>query len=195
MTHEPSRKDMEQLWQGQEVEAMRIPVEEIRRKAMAFQIKITMRNVREYLAGIVVIMAFTYLFITVNEVWARISFGLVIAATFYVAWNLLTRGAPSAVPSDLGQSAYLDFHRHELERQRDLLRDVWRWYLGPFVPGVALLTGLSLSNAPGTRRWFVAGFTVLTAVLFWWIGRMNSRAAGRIDRRIQEIKSLQDDDI
>ena len=45
----------------------------------------------------------------------------------------------------------IQFYRSSLERQRDLLRDIWRWYLLPFVP--AIITNL-------------AGFAVRDGVIF-----------------------------
>ncbi|MBV8550323.1 MAG: hypothetical protein JOY54_03405 [Acidobacteriaceae bacterium] len=192
MPNEPSRDNMQQLWQDQEVEAMRIPIEEIRRRATAFQGKIQRRNLREYLACVVVIVGFTYLFTTIPEAGPRISFGLIIAGTIYVAWHLLTQGAASSVPADMGRVSCLEFHKRELERQRNLLGSVWRWYLGPLIPGIAAMIIGSIISSPPERRWFQYAFAAFAAALFWGIGDINKRAARRLDRQIEEIRSLEE---
>ena len=190
MPNEPSRDDLQQLWQQQEVEAMHIPVEEIRRKAMAFQRKIQRRNLREYAACAVVIVWFTFLFATSAKIVPRISFALIIGAAIYVAWHLLTAGAANPVPGDLGRVSCLVFHRRELERQRDLLRSVWRWYLGPLIPGMALLIASSIISSPPQRRWFSITYAGCAAVFFWWVGRLNKRAAQRLDRQINDLSAM-----
>ena len=48
-------------------------------------------------------------------------------------------GTARTLPSDLALTSALEFHRVQLERQRDLLRSVWWWYLLPFAPGVLVL--------------------------------------------------------
>ena len=48
--------DPRNLWQTQEVEEMRISVEELRAKAAKFNGRIRWRNVREYVAALIVIV-------------------------------------------------------------------------------------------------------------------------------------------
>ena len=170
---------------------MHIQVEEVRNKALGFQKAITRRNLREFIASVFVIVVFTYQFAMVHDVVARIAFGMIIAATVYVMWQLLTRGAAAVAPADMGRVSCLAFYRLELERQRDLLRNVWRWYFGPFIPGVALITVQSVISGPAKKAWFAVLFGVFAALLFWWIGERNRRGAARLDRQIQEIRKME----
>ena len=190
MPNKPSPQDMRELWQKQQVETMNIPIEEIQRKAAAFQKRITRRNLREYVACVFVLLAFTWFFAITPKPVPRIAFGLIIAAAIFVAWQLLTRGTAQTVPADLGGADCLQFHRRELERQRNLLRNIWRWYLGPFIPGMALITALSIVSTPKGKLWFPIVFAGCEVMFFWWTGQINKRAARRLDRQIAEIDAM-----
>jgi hypothetical protein len=82
----------------------------------------------------------------------------------------------------------LEFYRRELEKQRDLLQDIWKWYLGPLIPGMALLVIGAILNAPPERRWFPSAYALFCVALFWGIGQLNFRAARRINQQIEELK-------
>src|SRR5450432_437693 len=127
MENELPPENLKNLWQSQKVEHVQMSLEEIRRRAEKFQRRIRNRNLREYSGAIVVLGAFGYYLWKFPEL--RLGSALIIAATFYVVYQLHARGAAKAVPAPLGLGTSLDFHRRELERQRDLIRDVWKWYL------------------------------------------------------------------
>jgi hypothetical protein len=79
------------------------------------------------------------------------------------------------------------FYRDELERQRNLLRRIWRWYLGPMVPGMSLLVLYGIWVAPSDRRWFRIAYAVAAAGFFWLVGWFNQRAARRLEGQIEEL--------
>ena len=88
---------------------------------------------------------------------------------------------------DLGLRGSLDFHRVQLERQRDLLRSVWSWALLPFVPGFLVLQiGLALALPARTARFIVIG--VLFVVLTVGLHALNRRVAARIQQRLDRLK-------
>jgi hypothetical protein len=192
MANEPSPNDLKNLWQEQKVEIMRFSVDEIRRKADTFRSKIRRRNIREYLGAAFVVLASSWYFVTINKPIPRISFALMIAGTLYVAYRLYRMGSARETPAGMGYATGLNYYRSELERQRDLLRRVWSWYLAPLIPGLALLIGWSLFSAPPARRWYVAAYMVVAAALFWGIAHLNKRAAQRLDRRIMELNAMED---
>ncbi len=78
-----------------------------------------------------------------------------------------------------------DFHRAELERQRDLLRGVWTGHLLPFVPGLAVL----LVGAGSVRA---AVFGVFCGVLFLIIGAVNTYAARELEREIRRLSEAEE---
>jgi len=177
--------DLKNVWQNQTVEANQMSLDELRRKAGKFQKRIRNRNLREYAASAFAVAAFGY------YIWRfpplRLGSGLMIAATLYMVYQLHTRGAAKTVPAALGMGTCRDFHRRELEQQRDLLRDIWKWYLLPCVPGLlAFLAVPVMYLAPG--KWLgVVPLILLCAVFFYGIASLNQRAARRLQQQIDEL--------
>jgi hypothetical protein len=84
-----------------------------------------------------------------------------------------------------------------LARQRDLLKSIWRWYLGPMIPGLAVLIAAMSRVNPGHLQrpgLFTAIYTIAAAALFLGIAKLNSRAALRLQKRIDELENLEVDD-
>ena len=114
-------------------------------------------------------------------------FALIIAGGLCVLFQLYKRATPGTLPEDLGLTASLEFHRRELVRQRDLLRSVWLWYIGPFIPGIVVF-GMGVRPRHGTTSWLNAvPFLSVFGVIMW----LNYRAARGLDRQIAEIESLE----
>jgi hypothetical protein len=99
------------------------------------------------------------------------------------------------VPADLGRASCLAFHRRELERQRDLLRGVWLWYVAPPVPGIALLTADAFYKGQGGRNWIAPAVAAVVGAAFWFIVKLNGWAADRLDRQVQEIERWENQDV
>jgi len=176
------------LWQGQKVEGTRMSLEEIRQKAGAFQKRIRNRNLREYGAAAIVFGWFGYNLWRVPEL--RLGSALILAATAYMVWQLHARGASKTVPEAMALTPCVEFHRRELERQRDLLRDIWRWYLLPFVPGLVVFVWGSVRHVTGGQWVNAAPFAVLCAMFFVFVGRLNRRAADKLQRQIDELEGM-----
>lgn len=190
MSDEPNPNDVRNLWQCQEVEKVTITIDEIRHRATRFEKRIYWRNIREYIAGAVV-LAFFAPQLWHQHGWRLAPALLLIAGTIYVMYQLTLRGARS-VPSEAGLKASMEFHRQELERQRDALRTVWRWYLLPFVPGfAAALVALGFDRGINARLMISVLIIILTLVGVWGL---NEWAARKLDRKIQEVKNLEADD-
>jgi hypothetical protein len=98
------------------------------------------------------------------------------------------------VPDD--GAACLDFHRRELERQRNLVRGVWRWALVPLLPIMGLLLIGRWIGPPAINRsqWLdhlsiiaAAVFMLETCVLQWlWC----QYRADRLQDQIDELDAL-----
>ena len=166
-------------------------VEQIQASAGSFQRRIQGRNAREYVAAIAVVVFFGWELSRTPDLLARIGFGLMIAGMFYMVWVLLSRGSGRPLPEDAGRSSFIEFQRSELVRQRDLLRGVWRWYLGPLIPGLAVLLATSFNHAIQAGHAFpvvfVALFGVLVAAVFVGIAMLNGKAARKLQRQIDEL--------
>lgn len=192
MPNEAPPNDIRKLWHEQREEAFKMSLDEIRRKAQRHGRTIRRRNGREYVAAAFVVTVFGYYIWHYNEWFMRIGSGLVIAGAVYMVFQLHRRGSGSSAPADLGMTTGLDFYRKELERQRALLSGVWRWYLGPFVPGLAVITlGAAITNpARSPHSWMFAGsYAVVVALLFFLIARLNQRCADRLQRQIDELNA------
>jgi hypothetical protein len=187
MPNEPLPDDIRNVWQAQPLENTPMPLEEIHRRARQFEKRIQRRNLREYIAGGAGLVIFTaYLFIFPNPV-ARTGSALIIAGALCVMFQIYKRATPGTLPADLTLAASLQFHRRELVRQRDLLRSVWLWYIGPFVPGIVVF-GMGVSPRHGAASWWNA---VTFLCIFGGVMWANHRAAKGLDRRIAELDNLE----
>jgi hypothetical protein len=189
--------DPQSVWQKQQLEGIRMSADEICRRATAYQRRILWRNAREYVGALATVVFFGFQFWWTTDTATRAGFVLIGAGLLYIVWQLWTKGASRSVPAEMGLSSALEFHRRELERQRDLVRSVWRWYLAPLIPGwVVLSIGLARTN-PGHIRHFALVFTIFqivaaSAFIFvWWL---NQRAARRLQGRIDELDALASSD-
>jgi hypothetical protein len=85
-------------------------------------------------------------------------------------------------------------HRRQLERQRDLLAGIWRWYLGPLVPGLVLFA-VSLpfeQSRSGPRAWIGTAVVLsIGAAVFVGIARLNRMAARQLQRKIDALLPLE----
>ena len=180
MSDESSQdRRMKELWQRQKTEGVRMTVEQVQASAGKFQRRIQRRNAREYVAAVAVVLIFAFEFWRAGEVLARIGFALVIAGTVYLAWHLHSRGSWEPLPKDAGLSSVIDFQRRELVRQRDLLRGVWRWYLGPLIPGMAVLIVAFGRANPGHLKHMnliVAIYTAVVSAVFVAVARLGTAA-------------------
>ncbi|MGO8816999.1 MAG: hypothetical protein ACLQVG_20350 [Terriglobia bacterium] len=191
MTNEPPPNDrLKSIWQNQPTEGIQMSIDEIRSRAGKFQTNVSWRNAREYVAAVIVVSIFAFDFWRTSDVLARVAFGLIIAGAIYVMWHLHQQGAARSVPAELGIASGLEFYRRELERQRDLLRSVWSWYLGPMLPGLVVLMLARARNGP-LGLWRIGLTSALIAVIFvsaWWL---NDRAARKLQSRIDELNALE----
>ncbi len=191
MSDESSQdRRMNELWQSQPTEGVRMSVEQIQASAGKFQRKIQFRNIREYVAAVTVLVFAGFEFWHAGPLLVRVGFGLIAAGTFYLIWHLLSRGSARTLPEDAGRTSFIEFQRGELTRQRDLLTSVWRWYLGPLVPGMAvLLVAFALAN-PGHLKhpsFVVVPEGIFFAACFFVVAKVNATAARKLQRQIDEL--------
>jgi hypothetical protein len=118
---------------------------------------------------------------------------------FALAWSLaglyfLNRGMWSAVmPGDAGLSTGLEFCRREVERQRDLLRRVLLWSLGPVM--LAIGTFILALAMVGTkdRGIFPNGLPFLVLVVLWVVAYfvLRWREQRELEREIDELNDVE----
>ena len=165
---------------------MKFSVEELRTKAAKFQRRIWRRNIREYVAALIVIGFSAVACWKTPEIVPRVAYALVMAGAIFYIWYLRRWGSASPVPANMGTAACVRFYRDELARQRDLVGSVWKW-ITPILPGVVLLAAYNFAIASPGRRWQQIGYVAAEAALFIVVVWLNMRAARRLDRRIAEL--------
>jgi len=198
MTNEACN-DMAKIWKNQPTARVNISLEQLRRKAGKLQSRVLWRNLREYAAGALVIGTFGYMAWTIPPLLPRLGCALLIAGTFYILATLHKRGASAVVPAEMAFQTCIDFHRSELERQRDLLHSAWSWYLLPLVPGMTVfLVGLLVftlqqPNAKAHASVIIAAFAfiaIFCAMVFLGIDRLNRWAARKLQDEIERLDVL-----
>jgi membrane protein YdbS with pleckstrin-like domain len=194
MKNDVAPNDLRTLWQGQRREFAEMSVDEIRKKVQKYRRKVRRRNAIEYVALISVVAFMVFVIwkfpAPLMRTWAALS----IAAVLYIGHQLYKRGAAKMEPADRALTTWLDFHRRELERQRDLMRNSWRWYLGPMVPSLVVwAVAIGISN-PGhlAHVWrVVAACSVIVAAAFVWVRRTHVRCALNLQRQIDELDAME----
>jgi cytochrome c oxidase subunit IV len=193
MQNELIPDDMCNVWQNQGPGPAPPPLEEIHRKAGKLHSQIFWRNIRESVVSALLVPYFGYCAWTARLPLAQVGNGLMVAGLLYMVYQLHRKASSAAAPADLGWKSCVAFYRAELERQRDALLSVWKWYLGPLVPGLAtILAGASIA---GFHRSTLIGMVAilpagLVALLFWGVGRLNRKAAGQLQKQIDALDAL-----
>ena len=191
MPGKPPEFEPQTLWQSQPTENDPMTVAAIHEKARLFQTRIRRRNLREYIACVAAIALFIPALFTRGSWMMQAGGGVTIAAIVFVAWQLHRRG--SAAPLPVSGEALIDFHRRELIRQRDAARSVAIWYLGPFVPGMALmiLGRWFQAHAPhrsvGADHLVIVLSCVIMALILLVVWLFNQWGAERLQKRIDEL--------
>lgn len=197
-------EDVQHIWQNQPSESLRVSVDDLRYRMSEFERKIAWRNIREYIAGslVIVVVAFSFYDWKFPTLLLRIGSGLTIAGVLYMMYQLHRKASVRPAPADMGLHSCIDFQRGELERQRDALRSVFSWYLLPFVPGLCTyLLGLFLSTMrllhdtrqPDRTGIALVLFGVILAIVlavFFAVWRLNQWAANKLQAQIDELDAL-----
>jgi hypothetical protein len=158
--------DIKALWRAAPEEIPTPDFEAIRKAAHRFQRRKALGNAIEYAAAAVVIVMFGWYLHVMPGLFVRLGLGLgIIWALFYI-WQRRRLITTRPVPEDA--AACIDFHRRELERQRDVVRGAWRWTLAPsaVVIGLMLLGRWFEVQPPGTPAWrltLMVGMSLLYA--------------------------------
>lgn len=194
------RNDMASAWKNQPIGHAETSLDQLRRRAQKLEKRVLSRNLREYGAAALVVAAFGYYISVFHSLLVRAGCGLLIAGTLYVVYALYRRGSARALAAETAIRPCIEFYREELQRQRDLLRGVWRWYLLPLVPGLAVfLFGLfwwamQQPNAPAHSGKIATAFILTAAacaLVFVGVGKLNQAAARKIQREIDILNTLQ----
>lgn len=162
---------------------------DIRRRAQGFERRIGRRNRIEYGAGVASAGLYAAFVLLFENPIVRLGAALCVVGILLVLWQLHRR-ARAASREELARVAdrWPDFHRAALIRQRDALRAIWTWYLGPLLPGLIILViGAGAARPPAIGVPITVGVLVLIGVVFQMIASLNRKAAAKLQVEIDAL--------
>jgi hypothetical protein len=195
MSDDASRPlDVKAVWQGQPREIEPMVLAQVRTEAVRFQRRRRNVMIREVLAAIFVMVVFgLYIrFLPGPFLKAGSALGIVWAVGYIWKWVRVFR--PRRVPDDA--AACLDFHRREMERQRDGARSIGRWGLAYLLPVMVLFViGRWLGPTPPWRGQgldhliiIVTGVFLIESLALVWL--WTQHRADHWQDRIDELDAL-----
>jgi hypothetical protein len=192
MTDEqPTR--LQTLWRAMPAPGVTMSPDEMRARARALERSLRARNWREYIAAAVVIAAFGW-YATLPEpatpLWPIANVAIILG-TLVTVWKM-RHLAPRPLPPAAPTATLVIVYRAELVRQRDGLRKVWLWYIGPSAPGFVLWFIALWIGDPEALRTTERAIALATAAGIWLcvsagIIAVNLMAAAGLQRMIDAI--------
>lgn len=185
--------DLQSLWQSMPTTPVVITAQEMRTRADKFERKVRRRNLVEYVAAAFVVVIFGW-YATFSEpatpLWP-IANVMIIAGVLVVVWNLHRLARASRPPSGASAATLIAFQRAEYTRQRDALKSVWLWYIGPMIPGLIVWFIAVASRMPALTPMRaligLGGAAIFTALVFGFIILLNLLGAARLQRMIDDL--------
>jgi hypothetical protein len=175
--------DVQSLWQRQPATSGTMSLDELRLRSQYVTRRVSRRNLREYVAAVIAAIVFGPMAWFAPLALIRVGSVLSLAGVAFVVYYLHRHGSAQAMPQEMGLTSGLAFYRHELERQRDLLRGVWKWALLPLMPGLITMALAHPERTSGSV-WIFAGILALFAL----IGGLNRRVAKKIQVKIDQLE-------
>ncbi|KRA83755.1 hypothetical protein [Altererythrobacter sp. Root672] len=187
--------DAKLAWQNSVEIGGALPLDEVRAGADKFYRFVRRRNLIEYVACAVAIVAFSAYVVFLPHVLQKIGSAMIVVGTVFAAWQLHRR-ASAVPPESAGTMPILLFSRAQLVRHRDALRSIFWWYILPFLPGLFVMSlggravRISKTGETATVGWQELVSLTIAAVilggLWWW----NQRHAAKLQRHIDDIDAL-----
>lgn len=175
----------QQLWASQPVAPSRPSPDDLDRRARALDRRVRRRNALEYGAGVLLIPIFGAIAVMQHDWLLRAACVAILIGVIVVLRGVHVYGGASRRQD--WAAPILDHHRAQLVRQRDALQGVWRWYLAPLVPGLALLFASVWRVVYNTAGASAATARIIPPVLIaivvfagiHWLNRVGARRLSR----------------
>jgi hypothetical protein len=178
-------QELKSLWKSQPVAPGEFSLQQLQRDSSSFRNTIVRRNAWEYAACVVVIAVFSYFAWTLpDNVILRSGCALQVLGALIIMRQLHRHASIDALPAEHLALPYAAYLRHQLVRQRDALRTVWRWYIGPTVPGTTVFIWGLAQPDPAGFPWVIAWMLIVPMLV---VIAMNLRAAGQLQQKIDEL--------
>ncbi|MCA0276001.1 MAG: hypothetical protein LCH86_08365 [Proteobacteria bacterium] len=182
-------KKLQDHWKDQEMTTISPTLDDLRQREAELGMITRRRNIREYVAGgaaaaflaVMGVLTFVRGGAPADLVMATGLLALT-AGLLLAGWHLFRSSGPAG---DLAVSGRAHL-RARLEREHRLLASAWLWYVGPMVPGLALIYLGAWMIDPG-KPLFVAIASGLTLALMVGVALANRHAARKIEREIRNL--------
>lgn len=197
MTIDSTPEALQDLWQSQRSASSSVAVEDLRRATDRLTRKVFWRNLSEYVAVVIVLVGFGRTLLQEHTWMLRLGCGLVMAAAIFAALQFRRKGTSARRGDGTDARSCTDYYRTELVRQYELLTSAWKWFVLPFVPGLALTLGGCLQLALrrpevhlSTIVWMFGGTALACVVTLAGIAWLNLWSAKKLKQRIAELDAM-----
>jgi hypothetical protein len=185
-------EDLRRAWQRQALSAPRINLTYLRHRTGALQRRTRIRNACEYVFGLgtVVWVAWSGRDFLSPRPLMSLAAVLWAMGTLWLMAQWHRRASMPEPAEQLGTLDALKFYRQQLERQRDVRRGNWRWWLPPLAPCVVVwFIALFVEVTP--TPWFAIAVSAAWVVMAVTLGLVGyERAARGIQHEIDALDSL-----
>lgn len=182
-------------WQSSSPDAAFSAPSECSVRVSKFERRIWRRNLLEYAAGVFIALVMGASAIAAfakGEAGIGIALALTVIGVGVIMWGLYVRGSNLARRPEDPCLVHL---RRQYQRQYEALKAVPLWYIGPLIPGVALLYFTIAAEVAAKIGWVqalqgVAGSAAITFGIFGAVALVNWFGARSLKRKIDEIDAL-----
>lgn len=180
-------EDLKAAWQQADVERPQPTVAQVRQAAATFQRRARLGDLIEYGACAVVSLGYGLYIWLFPSLRMKLASLAVVLATGFVAYQLRSHAAARLAPPDTAALSLLAFHRRELLRRRDLLKDSWKLFVAPLMAGMLVFVACLASERPSASLplFVLFGAVLVMAVA---ISLYNIRQAGRVQRLVDILE-------
>jgi len=193
MAIERHSEDVLDIWQSQSTEGFRMSTEDIRRRIEQMDKKLRRKRFAFYtVCGFLIAFFLAWEAISTNPL-QRVGAMLTMLGVGYLAYQVHQNRVRKAPPAENGRVASIEFHRTELERQRDFHRGTRLWSrMLIFVPGpMVFFAGFLMAHpeVATTIRLEAISFVLMAIAAV----PLNRWMASKYQRQLDELDRLQRD--
>ena len=182
-------EDIKTHWRKDE-EHLQVSIAQLRGKAETFQKRARRGDLIEYVACSAVVLGSGFYVWAFPSLRMKVASFTMIMATLFVAYQLRRHAAARAPSSESAGASLLQFHRRELVRRRNLLRDSWLLFVAPLMGGMLVFLASLVPDRPYARLPLLI-FCGAVFAMGVAISLHNRWQAARLQRQIDELDSLE----
>ncbi len=175
-------------WQAQSVTLPQLSVNYLRNRVRDHRFRERARSTFDVVLGIVAAIAAVWLTVNVDDLIFRAGLGLTFCGMLYYFYMLWRRRLSWTVTPEGAAADAQQFYMRELERLRDVHRNLWKVHVLGAGPGGLLLCVWFFAQRPDHAMLFVGGIVVAALAYLWYEARM----ARRYQRELDALDSVEE---